>query len=252
MIDQRSQGTETRVPVDCGAEAFIEILNANGVEYLFLNSGTDTFPVQEAMAKYESMGKPIPKTILCPDEASAIAAAHGYFTVSRKPQVVLVHVDAGTLQLGSGMHNSQRGRAGIILCAGRAPMTFEGEMAGTRSLNIHWTQEQIDQAGVLRNFTKWDYELRRNENIQHVLQRAFQIASSEPPGPVYLMLPREVLMEPIREVKVLPVERYSPVTTPQADPAGIARAGRDVGEGPEPPNHHRPVWEEPYHRCGHG
>jgi acetolactate synthase-1/2/3 large subunit len=63
------------------------------------------------------------------------------------------------------------------------------------------TQEQIDQAGVLRNFTKWDYELRRTENIQHVMQRAFQIASSEPCGPVYLMLPREVLMQPMTEVR---------------------------------------------------
>ena len=173
MTSAGSRSTETTVKVERGAEAFIELLNSNGVEFLFLNSGTDTFPIQEAIAKFVDIGRPVPKVVLCPDESTALAAAHGHFMISRKPQVVMVHVDAGTLQLGGGMHNAQRGRAGIILCAGRAPMTFEGEMEGTRSMSIHWTQEQLDQAGVLRNFTKWDYELRRAENIQHVVQRAF-------------------------------------------------------------------------------
>ena len=223
MATGDAHGVETRVPAEYGADVFVEMMNANGVEYLFINSGTDTFPIQESIAKFTAKGKPAPKVVLCPHEATAIAAAHGHFMISKKPQVVLVHVDAGTANLGGGMHNAQRGRAGIILCAGRAPMTFEGEMDGTRSLGIHWIQEQLDQAGILRNFTKWDYEVRRSENMQHVMQRAFQLASSEPWGPVYLMLPREVLMEPIPEVRVPPVERHGPVTTPQADPGGITQ-----------------------------
>ena len=174
---------ESSISVDSGAEAFVEMLNANDVQYLFLNSGTDTFPIQEATAKFVAQGKTVPKAILCPDEATAIAASHGYFMVSRKPQVTLVHVDAGTLQLGGGLHNAQRGRAGMVLCAGRAPLTFEGEMAGSRSLSIHWIQEQIDQAGAVRNFTKWDYELRRTENIQHVVKGQFSLPLRNPPVP---------------------------------------------------------------------
>lgn len=224
MTSASSHSSEATVPVERGAEAFVELLNNNGVEFLFLNSGTDTFPIQEAIAKFADIGRPVPKVVLCPDESTALAAAHGHFMISRKPQVVMVHVDAGTLQLGGGMHNAQRGRAGIILCAGRAPMTFDGEMEGTRSLSIHWTQEQLDQAGVLRNFTKWDYELRRTENIQHVMQRAFQVASSEPSGPVYLTLPREVLMDRMTEVKLPPAARHGSAITPAADPKAIEEA----------------------------
>ena len=234
MTRQDYHTTEATIPADTGAEAFVEMLNANAVDFLFINSGTDTFPIQEAMAKFEATGRRTPRAVLCPDEATAIAAAHGHFMVSRKPQVVLVHVDAGTMQLGGGMHNAQRGRAGIVLCAGRAPMTFEGELEGTRSMSIHWIQEQLDQAGMLRNFTKWDYELRRNENIQHVMQRAFQIASSEPCGPVYLSLPREVLMERINGVRVPPVARHGAVTTPQADPSGLADAAETLVQAQYP------------------
>jgi acetolactate synthase-1/2/3 large subunit len=233
MVDQIPT-RETSVPVDFGGEAFLEAINNNNVEYLFINSGTDTFPIQEAMAKFQSEGKRIPKVILCPDESTAVAAAHGYFNATRKPQVVLVHVDAGTLQLSGGLHNAQRGRAGMVLCAGRAPMTFDGEMDGSRSSSIHWTQEQLDQAGSVRNFTKWDYELRRNENIHHVIQRAFQVASSEPPGPVYLMLPREVLMEKMEATKNLSVRRHSPPTTPQADLGELKLAAESLAQAENP------------------
>lgn len=233
MVD-RTTKLETTVPVGFGGEAFLETLNNNDVEYLFINSGTDTFPIQEAMAKYQAEGKRIPNVILCPDESTAVAAAHGYFNATRRPQVVLVHVDAGTLQLSGGLHNAQRGRAGMVLCAGRAPMTFEGEMDGSRSMSIHWTQEQLDQAGSVRNFTKWDYELRRNENVQHVMQRAFQVAASEPPGPVYLMLPREVLMEKMQTTKRLPTQRYAPPVTPQADSGQLRAAAEALAHAESP------------------
>ncbi|MCZ6788880.1 MAG: thiamine pyrophosphate-requiring protein [Chloroflexi bacterium] len=234
MAIKSSEAVEAKVRVDYGAEAFVEMLNANQVEYLFINSGTDTFPIQEAIAKFLDTGRRAPSVILCPDEATAISAAHGYFMVTRRPQVVLVHVDAGTLQLGGGLHNAQRGRIGIVLCAGRAPMTFEGELPGTRTRTIHWIQEQLDQAGVLRNFTKWDYELRRTENIQHVMQRAFQVASSEPAGPVYLALPREVLMMEMTEMSIPAAGRHGPVTTPQADSGAIKRIAEALVKAENP------------------
>ena len=84
-----------RIPVDEGAEAFLELLNANGVDYIFLNPGSDTFPVQEAVSKFKTVGKRTPEIILCLHESVAMAAAHGHFMVSGRPQVVLVHVDLG-------------------------------------------------------------------------------------------------------------------------------------------------------------
>ena len=53
--------TEEIVSVDRGAEAFVELLNAHDVDCLFLNSGTDTFPVQEAISKFAIAGRPTPR-----------------------------------------------------------------------------------------------------------------------------------------------------------------------------------------------
>jgi acetolactate synthase I/II/III large subunit len=214
------------VPVEDGAEAFVEMLNCNQVDYLFLNPGTDTFPVQEAIAKFQHLGRRVPKPVLCLHEMVAGSAAHGYFMVSGRPQVVLVHVDVGTQNLGCAVHNAQRGRAGMVICAGRTPFTFEGERRGGRDSYIHWLQEQYNQAGILHDYVKWDYELRCTDSISHTVQRAFQIAASEPAGPVYMTLPREVLMEPMTEFRALPPGRYGPPAAPAADSRRLAEAAQ--------------------------
>ena len=212
------------MPVNTGAEAFLELLNANNVDYIFLCPGTDTVPIQEAASKFRVLGKDTPKMILCLHESVAMAAAHGHFMVSGKPQVVLVHVDIGTQQIGGALHNAQRGRIGVILCAGRSPSIFQGEKVGGRDIEVMWWQEQFDQAGIVRNFVKWEYELRFNENAGHVVQRAFQVASTEPYGPVYLILPREVLMERLEKVQIPNTARYAAVSTPQADTNMLVKA----------------------------
>jgi len=214
--DEMATGERT-IPVDEGAEAFLELLNANGVDYLFFNPGTDTIPVQEAIAKFKALGKRVPEVILCLDESVGMNAAIGYFMVTGQPQVILVHTDVGTQQVGGALHSAQRGRIGVVFCAGRPPLDLDAENRYGRSTFVNWVQDQFDQSGIARSYVKWDYELRTNENIHRVLRRAFQVAATEPCGPVYLTLPRELLMEKIKQVKIPDVARHEAAITPQAD-----------------------------------
>jgi len=214
-------GSVQRLPVADGAEAFVEMLVANDVEYIFLNSGTDTFPIQEALARMMEQERKVPQVIICPDESTALGAAHGYYQLTGRTQVVLVHVDAGTVQLGGGYHNVQRDHAGLVICAGRPPATVGDTLHGGKDMSIHWLQEQRDQNGIVRTFTKWDYELRRNESIHMVVQKAFQVASSEPAGPVYLTLPRENLLEPMDELRLPSPQRHGTPVGPSADPDAL-------------------------------
>ncbi len=199
-------------------------LIAHGVECLFMNPGTDTIPIQEALSKLEQLGEPVPRTVLCLFELVALAAAHGYYQATGRPQAVLVHVDVGTQNLGGMLHNAQRGRAAVLIAAGRTPYTTDSSQRGTRDTYIHWLQEQFDQHGIVRNFVKWDYELRRPEQMGEVIARALQIAASDPPGPVYLTLPREVLMTEVGEVK----QPAPALTAPARLGAGDPDALRDV------------------------
>ena len=83
----------------------------------------------------------------------------------------------------------------LLLAAGRTPITETGHVA-SRNRSIHWGQESFDQGGMVREFVKWDYELRDGQPVDAVVDRALDIAMTEPRGPVYLTLPREVLANP--------------------------------------------------------
>jgi acetolactate synthase-1/2/3 large subunit len=200
------------------AEAYVRALMAQGVDCLFMNPGTDTIPIQEALSKLEQLGQPVPRTVLCLFELVALAAAHGYYQATGRPQAVLVHVDVGTQNLGGMLHNAQRGRAAVMISAGRTPYTTDSRFRGTRDTYIHWLQEQFDQHGIVRNFVKWEYELRRPEQMGEVIARAFQVAASDPPGPVYLTLPREVLMTEVADVRLPSLAQTPAVRLGAGDP----------------------------------
>ncbi len=168
-----------------GAEAFIDMLNAYNVEHIFFNPGGEMGALLAAISKCRMHGKPAPRLILCLDESVALTAAHGHYMVSGRPQVVMVHAELGTLQLGGALHNAQGGRVPVILWAGLMP-------AGQRA---NWKKEPYDQGMSVRNCVKWDHQIDRDEDIRDVLQQAFQTALTEPCGPVYICYSRGILLK---------------------------------------------------------
>ena len=59
--------------------------------------------IQATIAKFRVSGKRAPRLVLCLDESVAMAAAHGHYMVSCKPQVVMVHSELGTQQVGGAL-----------------------------------------------------------------------------------------------------------------------------------------------------
>jgi acetolactate synthase-1/2/3 large subunit len=121
----------------------------------------------------------------------------------------------------------------VVICAGRAPYTIDGSVPGGRNRYTHWIQEQFSQASVVQSYVKWHYELTCRENLQLAVQRAFQVAGTEPAGPVYLILPREVLMQKMEALTIEPKRQPSAVT-PAADPDSLCRAAQWLIEADNP------------------
>jgi acetolactate synthase-1/2/3 large subunit len=201
-------------------EALLEALAAQGVACIFANSGTDFPSVIEAYARRP---EGLPRPVLCPHENLAVGMAHGHAMVSGAPQAVMVHVNVGMANALGGLFNAAAEFVPMLFMAGRTPL-LESGAPGARSLNIHWAQEMFDQGGMLREAVKWDYELRRPEQVGLAVDRALAIARSAPQGPVALLLPREVLAQ---AAPALPSPRL-PVAAPAEPDAGaiaaIARA----------------------------
>ena len=218
-----AEKSTTSVPVSSGAEAFLAQMKALGsVRYMFANTGTDHGPLIEALAKTAKEDPRDIQPIVVPHEMAAVSMAHGYYNVTQKPQMVLVHTLPGTANALGGVINAASCNVPLFLVAGRTPIT-EGELRGGKSQNIHWRQESRDQGSIVREFVKWDYEVRTNQNLAAVVSRAYKIAMSEPRGPVYMTLPREWLCESLESTQLLSPDSVSPATKTQADQAALEK-----------------------------
>jgi acetolactate synthase-1/2/3 large subunit len=159
--------------------------------------------------------------------------AHGYAAASGKVPAVMVHVSVGTANALCGVLNAARENVPILFTAGRSPLTEEG-LDGARDTYIHWAQEMFDQAGMLREAVKWDYELRNGAQLETVVDRALAIATSPPGGPVYLSLPREVLAEKLAGLTYDAPSRRVAASPPAPDAAAIAAAAGILADAKNP------------------
>ncbi|WP_068672088.1 thiamine pyrophosphate-requiring protein [Oceanobacillus sp. Castelsardo] len=182
--------------------AFLEALQEAGVSYIFANFGSDHPAIIESLTDASLKNKDLPKVIISPHEFVAMSAAHGYAQVTGEPQAVIVHVECGTQNLGGAIHNAFKAKIPMLVFAGASPYTQEGELLGSRNEFIHWYQDVNDQRGIMRGYSKYDNEIRTGKNVKQLVHRSFQIAKSEPQGPVYLMGPREVMEEETERVEI--------------------------------------------------
>jgi len=181
------------------ATVLLRTLFDHGVEYFFCNPGTDFPAIVEAYSLAEAAGEigvRVPTPVVVPHENAAVSMAHGAYLASGKPQAVMVHVSVGTANTVNGAANAGRDQAPILIMAGRSPITEAG-MHGSRNRPIHWAQEMYDQGGMLREFVKWDFELRMASETAATVARAMEVMMTSPRGPGYLSLPREVLSLPV-------------------------------------------------------
>lgn len=215
------------------ADGYLALLSANGVDYFFGNAGTDFAPIVEAFAKAGKNGTTAPKPVIVPHEAVAVAMAHGYYQITGKAQAVMVHVQVGTANAVCNIINAADQKVPVLMTAGRNPI-HEAGPAGARNRSIHWAQEMYDQASMLRMHVKWDYELRTALQLRTVVDRAFQVAMSEPRGPVYMSLPREVIAAPLDAEIDRAQSRLRPAPAPLPNPGEIERAAELIAAADNP------------------
>ena len=218
------------------AHYFWEGLTDLGVEYVFGNLGTDHVSLIEELARWDREGRPHPQMVLCPHENVAMHMAAGYAAVTGKGQAVMVHVDAGTANAAMGMHNMFRARLPVMLIAGKAPFTLRGELPGSRDNYVHFVQDPFDIASLVRPYVKWEYSLPSGVMAQEALRRGHAMMESDPPGPVYLTLPREVLAEtwPPEKAKAFSAQRYGSVAAGGVDEARVLAMAQQLLHAKQP------------------
>jgi len=216
---------KTNSPSYSTAYFFLEGLSELGIEYLFCNFGTDHAPIIEEIAHRRKRGDALPTIITCPHENTAAHMAAGYAFVTGRGQGVLVHVDVGTANTATAMHNIFRSRLPVLLMAGKAPYTTGNELVGSRDTYVHFVQEPFDQASLVRPYLKWEWTLPSGIVVKEALRRAHSIMQSDPQGPVYLMMQRETLTQPwsVDDVRSFGADQHGSTAGGGADPKLVSQ-----------------------------
>lgn len=167
------------MPLMAGRQAFLEILRAAGVEYIFGNPGTTELPLMDVLPDYPEF-----KYILALQEGVAMAMVDGYALASGKLGVLNVHVAPGLGNAMGMLHDATKTAAPLLVTAGQQ----DGRFALTEPLL--WG----DMVRMVEAMTKWAYQIERVADLPHALRRAIKVATTPPTGPVFLGLPMDIMM----------------------------------------------------------
>src|SRR3989454_6281892 len=96
---------------------------------------------------------------------------------------------------------------------------------------IDWIHTAQVQAQIVRDYVKWDDQPQGALSVAESILRAYQIAMTEPGGPVYLCLDVELQESRLPEGFVIPdPSRYRPPAPPSGNPEAIADAAKALRE----------------------
>ncbi len=221
------------VAVETTAQAYLELLGAMGIKYFLANGGDSIVSIVDAFARRATEKKPFPRPMQLAHECCAVGMGYGYYLATGIPPLVMVHHIPGTANALAGLLNATHANIPLVLTSGRSAITESGR-PGCRDISVQWGQEAYDQGGIVRQFVKWDYELKCFDQLESVVRRAFAIAMSEPRGPVYLALPRDLLAEPHAEFTFSEGGWDPNVTRPAAETAAIEKLAAMVAESSNP------------------
>lgn len=203
-----------------GAEALMRSLEYEGVTTLFGYPGGQIMPTYDALFDH----KTTLNHILVRHEQAAIHAAQGYARVSGKVGVAIVTSGPGAMNTITGIADARIDSTPLVVICGQVGAS----MLGTDAF------QEVDVIGVTQPITKWNYQIRRAEDIPWAVARAFFIAKSGRPGPVVLDFTKNAQTTKFdyKPQTVDFIRSYVPVPQPEADV--IVQAAQMINESKRP------------------
>ncbi len=191
-----------------GGHLLARALGNEGVECVFTLCGGHIQPI------YSGCVEAGIRIIDVRHEQAAAHAADGWARVTRRPGVAIVTAGPGTTNAVTGVANAMRAGSPMVLIGGQAPL-FQFQKGALQEMN------HLD---LMRPITKSAVRVHETRRIPEYIAAAFREAAAGRPGPVYLEIPLDVLMNSENEdTTVFPENRRAEART-YGDPACVEQA----------------------------
>ena len=203
-----------------GAEALMRSLRHEGVDTLFGYPGGAIMPVYDALYDHRDELN----HVLVRHEQGAVHAAQGYARVSGRVGVAVVTSGPGATNTVTGVADAMIDSTPIVVICGQVGAA----MLGTDAF------QEVDVVGMTQPISKWNYQIRRAEDVAWAVSRAFYIARSGRPGPVVLDFARnaQVGMVDYEPARVDFIRSY--VSAPKPDMEAVREAARLINNAVKP------------------
>jgi acetolactate synthase-1/2/3 large subunit len=145
-------------------------------------------------------------------EQTAGHAADGYARVTGKPGVCAVTAGPGVTDVVTAVANAHRGGIPMVVIGG----------AGPRALSDMGSLQDMNHVELMRPITKWSVAVPSTDRLQEYIDSAFRVAQANVPGPVFLEMPLDLLMNFADDADPT-THPLAATPRPAADPEAIAR-----------------------------
>ena len=194
-------------------QAVIELLRAEGVEYVFGVTGLTTNSMVTQMYGREDI-----KFIDTRHEEGAILMAYGYSKSTGKPSVCMTTSGPGTINLAGGMSLALKGRAPVIAIAGDTAMEYIGRDGS----------QAFDLVNIFKPLTKMSVQANKTERVPDLIREAFRVAMWGKQGPVLLDIPRDLLDNEALSDQILTPDQYRTVDPKTFGDVGAVRQAAEI------------------------
>ena len=181
-----------------GKRALMEMLRAEGIEYIFGNPGTSEGPILDELENYPDI-----RYMLAVQEGAAMGMADAYARYRGEPAFVNLHIETGLANGVSLLANAAEGNTPLVLTSANKDI---------RKL----AEGRTDLVEMVSQFCKWSAEVTHPEQVPSVMRRAFNEAKTPPMGPVYVAFSANALDDEA-EVEIVPSHRAFTRTSPDAN-----------------------------------
>ncbi|MEL6469696.1 MAG: biosynthetic-type acetolactate synthase large subunit [Cyanobacteria bacterium J06623_4] len=187
-----------------GAYALIDSLVRHGVKHIFGYPGGAILPVYDALYKAEAEGKL--QHILVRHEQAASHAADGYARATGQVGVCFGTSGPGATNLVTGIATAQMDSIPMVVVTGQVTRAAIGTDAF----------QETDIHGITLPIVKHSYVVRDPNRMAQIVAEAFYIARTGRPGPVLIDVPKDVGIEEIDYIPVMPGDVDIPGYSPDA------------------------------------
>jgi len=162
-----------------GGQSIARVLQSHGVKFLFTLCGGHISPILKGA---KDLGI---RVIDVRHEATAVFAADAVARISGVPGVAAVTAGPGATNTITAIKNAQLAQSPLVLLGGAAATVLKGRGA----------LQDIDQMALFKPHVKWTKAVTRVRDLAPTLIKAFHLAKSGVPGPVFVECPVDLLYD---------------------------------------------------------